>query len=608
LLTAQLKSLLGSETSLLFPTRESKLNWWKDVRKNPAYQLLLNEIRDEGDRLLKESDPELTFSLFKIFGETGSRLEFEKVYFEKRRRLTTFAIMVLLEPEQDEYLTALENTIWSVCNEYSWCLPAHLQNSPETSVNVNYSLNEPIKKEYTIDLFAAETAFSLGEIVKLTEEHLNPQICKRIYEEIYNRIFFPFKEKTFGWEKQTHNWAAVCAGSIGSAALHLIQDQDELAIILERVISAMDSYLKGFQDDGICLEGYGYWQYGFGYYVYFADLLKKKTEGKLNLFESEKVHQIALFQQRTFLNRNLVVNFSDSLPTASVFLGLSHYLGKIYSDFEVPETYLRSHYTDDHCSRWAPAIRNLLWFDEESVPLPWRNGTHFSKDSEWFLSRHHSKSGSFAFAAKGGHNDEPHNHNDIGHFILQGNTEVFFKDLGSGLYSKDYFSEKRYSFLCNGSQGHSVPIINEQFQTPGSAKYANILQVSIGEDVDIYEMDIANAYEVKSLQSVKRRFTWVKTNLPKLVVEDTYSFAEQPRSIVERFITPVLLITKTDDGVLLEGKNKVRISYDKSQLKLETKLINFINHFGKSEDNLALDFIVLHPDRECSVELAFQFE
>jgi hypothetical protein len=608
LLTAGLKSLVGSQTSLLFPTRESKINWWKDIRQKPAFQLLLNEIRDEGDRLLKESDPELTFSLFKIFGETGSRLEFEKIYFEKRRRLTTFAIMVLLEPEKDEYLTALENTIWSVCNEYSWCLPAHLQNSPETSVNVHYSLNNPGKKEYSIDLFAAETAFALAEIVKLTEDYLNPQICKRIYEEIYHRIFFPFKEKTFGWEKQTHNWAAVCAGSIGCAALHLIQDQDELAIILERVTDAMDSYLKGFQDDGICLEGYGYWEYGFGYYVYFADLLKKKTEGRLNLFDSEKVHQIALFQQRAFLNRNLVVNFSDSHPTASVFLGLSHYLSKIYSDFEVPETYLRSHYTDDHCSRWAPAIRNLLWFDEDSLPLPWRNGTHYSKDSEWFLSRHICESGSFAFAAKGGHNDEPHNHNDIGHFILQGNTEVFFKDLGSGLYSKDYFSEKRYSFLCNGSQGHSVPIINHQFQKAGAEKSADILHVSIGEEFDIFEMDIANAYEVESLQRVKRRFTWIKTNQPKLILEDAYSFAEQPDSIVERFITPVLVITKTEDGVILEGQNKVRISYDTRKLKLETKLIPFINHFGKSEDNLALDFIVLHPDRECSVELAFQFE
>jgi hypothetical protein len=249
-----------------------------------------------------------------------------------------------------------------------------------------------------------------------------------------------------------------------------------------------------------------------------------------------------------------------------------------------------------------------LWFDEDSVSLPWRHGTHYSRDSQWFLSRHISESGSFAFAAKGGHNDEPHNHNDIGHFILEGNSEVFFKDLGSGLYSKDYFSEKRYSFFCNGSQGHSVPIVNHQFQKAGAAKSADILHVSIGEEVDIFEMDIANAYEVESLQGLRRRFTWAKTNKPKLILEDVYSFAEQPDSIVERFITPVVVITKTDDGVILEGKNKVRISYDTRKLKLETSMIPFINHFGKSENNLALDFIVLHPDRECTVELAFQFE
>jgi hypothetical protein len=516
--------------------------------------------------------------------------------------------MVLLEPEKNEYLTALENTIWSVCNEYSWCLPAHLQNSPETSVNIQYSLNEPSKKDYSIDLFSAETSFALAEIVKLTEDYLSPLICKRIYKEVYDRIFLPFKENTFGWEIQTHNWAAVCAGSIGSAALHLVNDQNELAIILERVLPAMDSYLKGFQDDGICLEGYGYWQYGFGYYVYFADLLKKKTEGKVNLFDSEKVHQIALFQQRTFLNQNLVVNFSDAVPTASVFLGLSHYLSKIYSDFEIPETSLRSKYCDDHCSRWAPAIRNLLWFDEDAAQVPWRSGTNYSNHSEWFISRHKSESGSFAFAAKGGHNDEPHNHNDIGHFILQGNTEVFLKDLGCGLYSKEYFSEKRYSLLCNGSQGHSVPIINHQFQKAGLARCATIRQVLIGEDTDTFEMDIENAYEVESLQKVRRRFTWVKTNQPKLILEDSYFFTEQPSSIVERFITPFLTITRDDDGVILNGNHKLRIFYDYNALRLETKELSFINHFGETEENLALDFIVLHPGKECSVELAFQFE
>jgi hypothetical protein len=601
-------NLLASETSLLFSTAEEKVEWWGNARSNPEFTLLFEEVRMEGERLLQEPEQELTYSLFRIFTENGSRLEFEKVYFQKRHRLTTFAIMLLLEPENKEYVAALENTIWSICNEYSWCLPAHLKNSSETSTSINCSLEGHRVEKYSIDLFSAETAFALAEILKLTEDMLDPLICKRIYVEVYKRVFQPFHTTKYEWETQEHNWAAVCAGSIGAAATHLIKDSKELSTILEKVLPAMGCYLKGFSDDGVCREGYGYWQYGFGYYVYFADLLKKKTGGKLDLFTSEKVHQIALFQQRCFLYEDQVVNFSDANPTASVFLGLSHYLSKIYADFEIPERKLRAGFTADHCGRWAPAIRNLIWFDETLPEQPWGSGSSYFKDSQWFISRHQTKSGSFSFAAKGGNNNEPHNHNDIGHFILQGNKEVFLKDLGSGLYTKDYFSEKRYTLLCNGSQGHSVPIINHQFQEEGSSRQAGILQAHVGSEVDIFELDVAKAYEFETLQRLTRKFTWVKNDLPKLLIEDTYSFTDQPVSVVERLITPALKITEEEDEVILEGNQRLRIQYDSRMLYLEVKRLNFINHFGNMEENYALDFTVLNPVKDFKVQLIFQFE
>jgi hypothetical protein len=303
-----------------------------------------------------------------------------------------------------------------------------------------------------------------------------------------------------------------------------------------------------------------------------------------------------------------VVNFSDANPTASVFLGLSHYLSKVYPDFEIPERNLRAKFTADHCGRWAPAIRNLLWFDETLPEQPWGNGSSFFKDSQWFISRHQTKSGSFSFAAKGGNNNEPHNHNDIGHFILQRNNEVFFKDLGSGLYNKDYFSEKRYSFLCNGSQGHSVPIINHHFQVEGLERQARILQADAGREEDFFELDLAAAYELEILQRLTRKFTWVKKDLPKLIVEDTYSFSDQPVSIMERLITPALKITEEDNEVILEGKQRLRIQYDSRMLYLEVKKLNFINHFGNMEAIFALDFTLLNPIKECKVKLIFQFE
>lgn len=62
----------------------------------------------------------------------------------------------------------------------------------------------------------------------------------------------------------------------------------------------MDYYLQGFGPDGACLEGLGYWNYGFGYFVYYADLLRKRTRGEMDWFRAEKVGRIALFQQKGF--------------------------------------------------------------------------------------------------------------------------------------------------------------------------------------------------------------------------------------------------------------------------------------------------------------------
>lgn len=594
--------------SLLYDTLHEQENWFVLIQEDTAYESMINEIKIEGKRLLKKPMGEISYALFKQFEETGSRINFERVYFEKRRRLNTFAIMSLLEPENLIYREELHQIIWSICNEYSWCLPAHLKNSPEMSIDKKYSLDSQ-PRQYTIDLFAAETAFSLSEILQLTKAFLDPFLCKRITEEVHERIFIPFQNQDrFHWETATHNWASVCAASIGSAALHLLDNNDELAMILERVLKSMNSYLDGFNDDGTCLEGYGYWEYGFGFYVYFADLLKKRTAGKIDLLEHEKVHQIALFQQKSFLHKNIVVNFSDAQATASVFLGLSHYLGDIYTDFEIPKLDLRAHYTEDHTSRWAPAFRNLYWFNRQKVGVPWRENSYYLKESEWLISRYHSENINYGFATKGGHNDEPHNHNDIGHFILQRNSEVFLKDLGSGLYNAAYFGAERYSFLCNGSHGHSVPIINNQYQQEGRSSKASIHNVSLEEGQVNLLIDMTDAYPIESLRKLTREFTWEKTTTPTLTLVDTYTFFDQPISIIERLIVPNLSIEEEEEGIILRGNSRLRVMFNKEQLALEINALEFTNHFGYIEKIQALDLVVKKPTKNCQIQLEFQFE
>lgn len=598
------KMLKANASSLLFSSKKDQANWFESIKGKLSYTSLITEIREEADKLLQHPIKELTFQEFTIFRETGSRLEYEKSYFAKRRRLNTFAIMTLLEPTDSAYLRELHEIIWSICIEYSWCLPAHLKNSPEMNTEYEEDFLQTIQNpHYTIDLFAAETAFTLSEINKLMDHVLDPLIQKRMKQEVYRRVLLPFQNHSFHWETSTHNWAAVCAGSIGAAALYVVDDEHMLTSILERVVQAMTYYLKGFNEDGACMEGYGYWQYGFGYYVYFADLLKKKASGAIDLFQIDKVDQIAAFQQKCFIYKNKVVNFSDSTETGSVFLGLSHYLKDVFPKLEVPETELRAAYADDHCSRWAPAFRNLIWFDENKAGKQWGNATYYLKDSQWLISRHTD----YVFACKGGHNDEPHNHNDIGHFILQAKGETFLKDLGSGMYCEGYFNQERYSFLCNGSQGHSVPIINHQYQSAGAARHASTIDFLTNEEEDVLEMDLAKAYEVETLEKLVRKFIWKKKHIPEMILSDTYYCTEKPTSIVERFISPVLKITEESNGVVLVGNEKIKILFDRDKLDLSIQKNQFLNHFGEQEEFYQLDFAVKDLREVIRVDFRFVF-
>lgn len=597
--------------AMLFSNKEQQDSSFEKMNKENS--TFVKEIRQEAERLIQQEEHVLPYSLFSLYEKTGSRLEYEKAYFARRRRLNTFAMMALLEPGKEAYIEGLQNTLWAICDDYTWCLPAHLANIPETSVYLEFSRQLSADMEeygYTIDLFSAETAFALSEILSLTDHLLDPLVCRRVRHEVDRRIFRPYFHKQFHWETATHNWASVCAGSIGSAAIYLMEDNNELSVVLERVLNTMTCYLKGFHNDGACLEGYEYWQYGFGYYVYFADLLKMKSNGAIDLFQAEKVRQVALFQQKCFLGKNKLVNFSDSEPEASVYMGLTHYLHTVYPEVLIPEEELRASYTQDKCSRWAPAIRNLIWADHGMEGEPWPQKNDYFSDSQWFVSRHCFNGECYAFAAKGGHNNEPHNHNDTGHFMLYWDGDVFLKDLGSGEYNSRYFGPDRYSLICNGSHGHSVPIINHQYQQHGKPD-GNVAadMLHTGSGTDIFKLDISGAYDIPELQQVVRQFSWRKCGKPVLTLEDSYVFSEKPESIVERFVTSVLTVEEHDSSVLLKMKNKcLRILFNPERLAFKQKKCSFFNHQGQKEDFMTLDFKVKRLEPVCTLKIEFQFE
>jgi hypothetical protein len=267
----------------------------------------------------------------------------------------------------------------------------------------------------------------------------------------------------------------------------------------------------------------------------------------------------------------------------------------------------RSALHDDHCYRWAPMVRNLVWARSDYTGSGWGTGVYYMKDSGILVSRKAEGGRVVCFAAKGGHNNEPHNQNDIGSFILHVNGETLLTDPGSGEYTKMYFGPQRYSYISNSSRGHSVPIVEGGYQEPGKERRADIIDFSTDEERDILVMDIAKAYNNDNLRSLLRGFTFDKTGRGKLHLTDRYTFDRAPSGIVERFVSfqrPQLL---EPGRVRIEGLQAVDLRYDAAKLACSIERIDFVNSRAKRLDLYLLDLAVGSPGASEQVEICIEW-
>jgi hypothetical protein len=590
----------GNGIVLLFPEGRD-VSTWEEISSGSFYAEMVDEVRNVGNSLLEESAPVIPFSLYKMFDTTGDREMFQSAYFERRRRLDAFVILSLLDGDE-QYIAALEDVLWAICDEYTWCLPAHLGGS------LKVTPNEARGHREMLDLFATETAFSLSEVIHLLGDRLSELVVHRVVKEIKERVLESYASlrPSSWWETTDMNWAAVCGGSIGATAMYLIQDDDTLAPLLTRVLDTMDCFLDGFAEDGACREGVGYWAYGFGYFVYFAVLLKQRTAGQVDLLrDNDKVKNIAMFQQKCYLSHNYVISYSDTQLTHKYQIGLTHYLKSLFEEIDVPPLQFHSGPWGDHCFRFSHAIRNLLWSREEYVTNNLPAAYYVLEEAQIFIRRSEWKGTNIAFSLKGGHNDEPHNHNDVGSFILHAGEYPIFVDPGSGIYTKEYFGDARYSLIYNGSHGHSVPIIEGQYQQKGEQCAAQWVQIEPSDDGDVLVLDLTNAYVNGNLLFLTRS---CRFHTHTLHIVDEYRFARVPISITERFVTFIEPILQKVGEIVLQVGNEMSafLHYDANELEYSCKTVPFLPRTTNQSFLYLIDLTVKYPC--CNKKIAIDIE
>ena len=294
--------LLRNKNAVLFEEKAFiKMNASADY-----FQSDVIEIRRLAEEAIKKRPFIPLLSEYKQYLETGLAEEYF-IHYCKRRMYMNALVLMSVITEEKRYISALEDYLWAIINTYKWTTPRDLLFLEEKG-------KDGVPHEQCLDLNSTETAFNFAEVDAILGDKLSPFIRKKMKEAALNRIVYSFANKDYyhAWEFGQFNASAVCGCCVAGTAMYYLEDTDMLAGILQRILRTMDSFLSGYNDDGVCLEGFDYWKYGFGYYFYFTELLRQRTNGEIDLLKNEKVHQIALYMQRCRIGKDVIMNFGDS--------------------------------------------------------------------------------------------------------------------------------------------------------------------------------------------------------------------------------------------------------------------------------------------------------
>ena len=143
--------------------------------------------------------------------------------------------------------------------------------------------------------------------------------------------------------------------------------------------------------------------------------------------------------------------------------------------------------------------------------------------------------GDWFLGAKGGHNEESHNHNDIGTCILFAGNRPVLVDAGVGTYTRATFGKERYAIWSMQGQWHNLPMPNGEQQVKGRDYHAKNCFCDASRGV--FSLDLSEAYpEEAGVASLKRSYRLAVKGRPALEITDTYALRERKAADEAHFL------------------------------------------------------------------------
>jgi hypothetical protein len=229
-------------------------------------------------------------------------------------------------------------------------------------------------------------------------------------------------------------------------------------------------------------------------------------------------------------------------------------------------------------ARRIPALVNLKELASADARQPFVRDA-WMEGIQWMAARSRDGSAEGLFlGAKGGHNAESHNHNDVGNFIVYFDGRPALIDAGVATYTRKTFSEHRYELWTMQSGYHNLPTINGVMQKNGREFAARDVCYTSNTSSAGLSLDIAGAYpDSAGVRSWKRTVRLERGR--EVSLTDDYSLAKRHGELYLSLMTPCEAGLDNRGVIVLREKTgsqspfTLRLVYPADKLSAETEKI-----------------------------------
>ncbi len=559
----QLKSyILPTEQWIKYPAYNNRDGWDKLTGN------FKSRIIQDGESYLAYEWKVVKATDYLEYERSGSRVIMETPFNANNTALSRLVYAELAEGK-GRFMEQIINGVWHSCEMSSWVLSAHLPAQKSKRSLPDY--NEEI-----IDLGSGQ----LGSLLSWTWYFLHNEmdktdtvIASKLRKNISERILIPYMARSDYWWQAlnytpgmlVNNWNPWCNSNVLICFLLTEDDGNKRTAAVYKTMKSVDKFINYVNEDGACEEGPSYWGHAAGKLYDYLQILYNVTGGKLNVFSKPMIKNMGEYIANSYVGNGWVVNFADASAKGGGDVGLIFRYGEAVNSNTMQQfaAYLQE----------RNALETGVGIDFFRTIENWSCASRLSKTSPalpsdkytWYPQTQfcYMKDGQGLFlAAKGGYNNESHNHNDVGTFSLYLNSTPMFVDAGVGTYTRQTFSSERYTIWTMQSNYHNLPMINGKPEQYG-AKY-RAKDVQFDNRLMHLSMDISGAYtEDAAVKSWKRTYDLSNSTL---TIEDAFTLTEAKQANQENFLTWAKPdITKPGTVILEKEGQKLQLTYDPAQ-------------------------------------------